>query len=84
MLGRGLIEQGHSRSAKQSISIRYEIPKLSDFVSIKDHGSIGDGVEHPLSEQFSTLLAAQMVYPFRYIANTANRLGWHSISNKLK
>lgn len=38
--------------------------KLSDSVSIYDFGATWDGSLHPLSEKFSTLSAAQMVYPF--------------------
>lgn len=38
--------------------------KVSDAVSIYDFGASWDGVLHPLSEIFSTLTAAQMVYPF--------------------
>ena len=30
----------------------------------RDYGAIGDGFYHPLSERFSTLAAAQAVYPF--------------------
>jgi hypothetical protein len=36
---------------------------LRDFVSVKDFGAIGDGLSHPLSSIFSTLSAAQSVYP---------------------
>lgn len=38
--------------------------KVSDVVSIYDFGATWDGSLHPLSERFSTLTAAQMVYPF--------------------
>ena len=38
--------------------------KVSDAVSIYDFGATWDGALHPLSERFSTLTAAQMVYPF--------------------
>lgn len=38
--------------------------KISDAVSIYDFGATWDGDIHPLSEKFSTLTAAQMVYPF--------------------
>ena len=37
--------------------------KVSEFVSIKDFGAIGDGVLHPLSERFSSLAMAQVAYP---------------------
>lgn len=37
--------------------------KVSDAVSIYDFGATWDGSLHPLSERFSTLTAAQMVYP---------------------
>lgn len=38
--------------------------KITDNTSIKDFGATMDGTLHPLSEKFSTLSAAQMVYPF--------------------
>lgn len=38
--------------------------KVSDAVSIYDFGATWDGSLHPLSERFTTLTAAQMVYPF--------------------
>lgn len=38
--------------------------KMRDVVSVKDFGVIGDGALHPLSERYSTLSAAQTVYPF--------------------
>lgn len=44
--------------------VRTQLEKNSDEISAKDFGAIGDGTVHPLSEIFSTLAAAQMVYPF--------------------
>lgn len=38
--------------------------KLSERVSARDFGAIADGAYHPLSERFTTLAAAQAVYPF--------------------
>lgn len=37
--------------------------KLDDYIDIRDYGAIGDGVVHRLSERFSTLAMAQVVYP---------------------
>lgn len=37
--------------------------KLREVISVKDFGAIGDGNQHPLSERFATLAAAQVVYP---------------------
>lgn len=37
---------------------------FSDVVSVKWFGVVGDGYLHPLSERFSTLVDAQVVYPF--------------------
>lgn len=34
------------------------------FHTAKEYGAIGDGTLHPLSERFTTLAAAQAVYPF--------------------
>jgi hypothetical protein len=36
----------------------------SDSVNPKDFGAIADGVSHPLSSRYTTLAAAQSVYPF--------------------
>ena len=49
-----------------------------------DHGAIGDGVAHPLSERFPTLLAAQAVYPSataltEYIDSHALNAWWRDI-----
>ena len=61
-------EQGTSRIGHKSpmaASIERSLQlKLADVINIKDFGAIGDGQLHPLSEKFSTLAAAQMVYPF--------------------
>ena len=38
--------------------------KITDNISAKDFGALADGTLHPLSEKFSTLSAAQAVYPF--------------------
>lgn len=38
--------------------------KISDIVDLRDFGAIGDNVAHPLSERFSSLAMAQVVYPF--------------------
>lgn len=37
--------------------------KLRDVISVKDFGAIGDGNQHPLSERYATLAAAQVDYP---------------------
>ena len=37
--------------------------RLTDWISIKDYGAIGDGTTHPLSSRFGSLSAAQAVYP---------------------
>lgn len=38
--------------------------KISEQVSFRDFGAIGDGLSHPLSEKFTSLQAAKAVYPF--------------------
>jgi hypothetical protein len=43
---------------------RTQHDKNKDVINVKDFGAIGDGLDHQLSEKFSTLSAAQMVYPF--------------------
>ena len=59
--GSGLIG---TKSALSGAVARTIHDKLSDSVSIYDFGATWDGSLHPLSEKFSTLSAAQMVYPF--------------------
>lgn len=43
---------------------RTQHDKNTESLSIKDFGAIGDGANHPLSERYATLAAAQAVYPF--------------------
>ncbi|EEQ2761745.1 glycosyl hydrolase family 28-related protein [Escherichia coli] len=43
---------------------RTQHDKNKDVINVKDFGAIGDGNDHPLSEIFSTLSVAQIVYPF--------------------
>lgn len=38
--------------------------KAREWVSVMDFGAIGDGTNHPLSERYATLAAAQVDYPF--------------------
>ncbi len=38
--------------------------RFADFINVMDYGAIGDGTFHPLSERFSSLINAQVVYPF--------------------
>lgn len=40
----------------------HDIPIECQAPSLRDFGAIGDGKSHPLSEQFRSLLAAQMVF----------------------
>lgn len=37
--------------------------KLRESVSVRDFGAVGDGFEHPLSEFYATLAAAQVDFP---------------------
>lgn len=59
----GTANIGHSSPVSTLIKRSLQM-KLSDVINVKDFGAIGDGLLHPLSEKFSTLSAAQMVYPF--------------------
>lgn len=53
---------------------RSQHDKNSDFRTLEDFGAIGDGTLHPLSERFSTLTAAQMVYPF--VTSLTQSIDW--------
>jgi hypothetical protein len=46
-------------------------------VNIKDHGAIGDGDLHPLSELYPSLLAAQAVYP--HATALTDQIDWCAI-----
>jgi hypothetical protein len=48
--------------ATGSTTARTLANRFDDVVNVKDFGAFGDGNLHPLSEQFSTLAAAQAVY----------------------
>lgn len=48
--------------------------RMRDFVSVKDFGAIGDGNEHPLSERFGSLSAAQAMYPF--VTSLTQQIDW--------
>lgn len=51
------------RQAGTAASARTVLDKLRESISVKDFGAIGDGNQHPLSERYATLAAAQAVYP---------------------
>lgn len=51
--------------------------KNADIVSVNDFGAIGDGALHPLSERFSTLTAAQMVYSF--VTSLSDSIDWAAL-----
>lgn len=56
---------------------RTQAEKNADFISVKDYGAIGDGTYHPLSEEYGSLAAAQLVYPF--VTNLSQSLDWAGI-----
>lgn len=53
---------------------RTQHAKNMDTVSARDFGGIADGGTHPLSEKFSTLLMAQVVYPF--VTSLSQSIDW--------
>lgn len=53
---------------------RSQHDKNTDFRTLEDFGAIGDGANHPLSERFSTLTAAQMVYSF--VTSLTQSIDW--------
>jgi hypothetical protein len=48
--------------------------KAREWVSVMDFGAIGDGTNHPLSERYATLAAAQADYPF--VAALTQSIDW--------
>ncbi|HBM9576565.1 phage head-binding domain-containing protein [Escherichia coli] len=64
---------------------RTQHDKNKDVLNLKDFGAIGDGNDHPLSEIFSTLTAAQMVYPFvTSLSQSQDYAAWQSAINVAK
>jgi hypothetical protein len=55
--------------------------KMSDVVSGRDFGLIGDGSYHPLSERYSTLAEAQAIYPFA--TSLTQSIDWAAIQSAL-
>lgn len=51
--------------------------KVSETISVKDFGAVGDGVLRLLSEEFTTLAAAQEVYDF--VTDLSQSLDWAGI-----
>jgi hypothetical protein len=54
---------------------------LDEVADIKVHGAIGDGDIHLLSERFSTLAQAQVVYPF--VTSLTQDIDWAGIQSAL-
>lgn len=61
--------------------LRTVASKCQDFTSIKDWGAIGDGASHPLSERFSSLALAQMVYP--HVIALTDEIDWAATQGAL-
>lgn len=55
---------------------RSAFSRLQDWVSVKDFGAIGDGVNHPLAERFSSLAAAQIAYPNANVTSLSQSIDW--------
>lgn len=51
-------------------------------MSVKDFGAVGDGNAHPLSERFTSLAAAQNVYPF--VTSLSQSVDWAAIQAAIK
>ncbi|MCK7169425.1 hypothetical protein [Enterobacter chengduensis] len=61
---------------------RTQHQKNAEFISVTDFGAVGDGADHPLSEKFTTLTAAQMVYPFvTSLSQTQDYAGFQAAIN---
>ncbi|WP_312202973.1 phage tailspike protein [Kosakonia cowanii] len=50
------------------------LSQVIQFVTPEQFGAIGDGTPHPLSERYSTLAAAQAVYPF--VTSLTQTIDW--------
>jgi hypothetical protein len=66
-----------SVTATGSTTARTLANRFGDVVNVKDFGAIGDGASHPLSSVYSTLAAAQAVYPF--VTSLNEEIDWAAI-----
>lgn len=55
--------------------------KFQDLVSVKDFGAVGDGLSNPLSNYYSTLADAQVVYP--HATALTNEIDWAAVQAAL-
>lgn len=64
--------------------VRSVSTKLGQYRDVRDFGAIGDGTSHPLSTLFSTLLLAQVAYPFATaLTNEIDWCAWTAAVNSL-
>ncbi|ODZ63184.1 hypothetical protein [Vibrio parahaemolyticus] len=68
--------KGVSQAVSQAISLNLQ-NKIDNLISVQDWGAIGDGQSHPISEFFSGLAAAQMVYP--HVTSMDDEIDWAAI-----
>lgn len=64
-------------TATGTTTARNLVTRSIDFVNPVDFGAIGDGNSHPLSSVYSTLAAAQAVYPF--VTSLSQEIDWAAI-----
>lgn len=64
----GFIQSGTGATSRTAQS------KMRERASLYDFGAIGDGLLHPLSERFSSLVNAQAVYPF--VTSLTQSIDW--------
>lgn len=77
------LDTGITATAKYGGFNRTLSSKLAEQVSIKDHGAIGDGTVHPLSEIFETLTAAQIAYANITITSLTQTIDWAATQSAL-
>lgn len=70
-----MIELAKPTGAQQmGVQPQGNLSQLIEFVTPEQFGAIGDGTAHPLSEHYSTLAAAQAVYPF--VTSLTQTIDW--------
>lgn len=62
-----------------TLPARTMVARARDSVNLRDFGAIGDGAQHPLSQRYSTLAAAQAAYPGITDLTLTDQIDWAAL-----